>query len=151
MPYLWAIRSYHRCIQVLISGVLTRYSTPSPLDPFPPSMYTIITEENGREVPVDLNGIHLLMKLDRGISRKVYSNPPIPACTLTQGTRFKLGVPNTSIKVTLLLLVVEGSRPSLLGRNWLFLVKLNWKKICSIRVSNPGLPRHVKTQLHTTV
>lgn len=36
---------------------------------------------------------------------------------------------------TLPLLVVEGSGPSLFGRDWLIQVKLDWKKICNIRVS----------------
>ena len=49
------------------------------------------------------------------------------------------------------LLVVEGSGPSLFGRNWLSHVKLDWKRICNIHVSDPGLPQDVKTQLHTTV
>ena len=49
------------------------------------------------------------------------------------------------------LLVVKGSGPSLFGRNWLSCVKLDWKKICSIRVSDPGLTPDVKSQLHNTV
>ena len=49
------------------------------------------------------------------------------------------------------LLVVEGSGPFFFGRNWLSRVKLDWKRICNIRVSAPGLPQDVKTQFHTTV
>ena len=53
--------------------------------------------------------------------------------------------------VTMPLLVVKGSGPSPFGRNWLSRVKLDWKKISSIRVSDPGLKPDVKSQLHNTV
>ena len=53
--------------------------------------------------------------------------------------------------VTVPLLVVKGLRPSLFGRNWLSRIKLDWKPICSIRVSGAGLPHDVKTQLHTSI
>ena len=54
-------------------------------------------------------------------------------------------------KVAVPLLVVKGCGPLLFGRNWLSRVKLDWKKICSIRVSDPGLTPDVKSQLHNTV
>lgn len=54
-------------------------------------------------------------------------------------------------RVTVPLLVVKGSGPSFFGRNWLSCVKLDWKKICSIHVSDPGLTSEVKSQLHNTV
>lgn len=50
--------------------------------------------------------------------------------------------------VTVPLLVVKGLRPSLFGRNWLSRIKLDWKPICSIRVSGAGLPHDVKTIAH---
>ena len=53
--------------------------------------------------------------------------------------------------VTVPILLVKGSGPSLFGKNWLSCVKLDWKKICSIHVSDPGLTPDVKSQLHTTV
>ena len=49
------------------------------------------------------------------------------------------------------LLVVKGSGPSPFARNWLPCVKLDWKKICRIRVSDPGLTPDVKSQLPNTV
>ena len=49
------------------------------------------------------------------------------------------------------LLVVKGSGQSLFGTNWLSRIKLDWKKICSIRVSDTGLPQDFKTQWHITV
>lgn len=52
---------------------------------------------------------------------------------------------------TLPLLVVEGSGPSLFGRDWLTQVKLDWKKICSIRVSDSDLSQAVRSKLHTTI
>jgi len=49
------------------------------------------------------------------------------------------------------LLAVKGSGPSLFGRNWLSCVKLDWKKICSICVSDPGLTPDVKAQMHNII
>ena len=52
------------------------------------------------------------------------------------------------------LLVVKGSGTFLFGRSWLSRAKLPWSKICSIRVSDPDLPkmsRHTTTQCHYNV
>ena len=49
------------------------------------------------------------------------------------------------------LLVVKGSQSPLFGRNWLSRVKLDWKPICSIRVSGAGLPHDVQIQLTNTI
>ena len=52
---------------------------------------------------------------------------------------------------TLSLLVVEGSGPSLFRRDWLTQVKLKWKKICSIHVSDSDLSEAVRPKLHTGI
>ena len=55
------------------------------------------------------------------------------------GAQLKLrGVIQVSVKYEeqnyqLPLVIVEGGRPILMGRNWLEVIKLNWKKICTIQ------------------
>ena len=44
--------------------------------------------------------------------------------------------------VTLPLLVVEGTRPSLVGRDWLTKIRLDWGNICNIQ-ANPTWPQKV--------
>ena len=46
---------------------------------------------------------------------------------------------------------MEGSGPSLFGRDWLAQVKLDWKKICSIRVLDSDLSEAVRSKLHTAI
>ena len=41
------------------------------------------------------------------------------------------------------LIVVEGSGPSLFGRDWLSRIRLDWTKICNIRVSKTNHPDRI--------
>ena len=141
-----------------------------PSDPFSLSVFSINAENNGIEVPVELNGIHLLMELDTGagvsiISQETYNRhfkeTPLEFCDTRLHTctghpvqvsgQFLVQLKYQNQNVAVPLLVVKGSGPSLFGRNWLSRLKLDWKKICSIRVSDPGLTPDVKSQLHNTV
>lgn len=148
----------------------SQVSSHDSVDPFSTSLYNLGSGSNGIEVPVKLNGTPLFMELDTGagvsfISSETYTRhfkdtPPVHptlACTLTQDTQVKvsgqlevhLTYQDQSADVPLK--VVEGSGPSLFGRDWLSHVKLDWKKICSICLSDTGLPQDVKSRLHTVI
>lgn len=49
------------------------------------------------------------------------------------------------------LTVVAGSGPSLMGRNWLTEIRLDWKEIFSVHVSENSISPQVNQQLHTTI
>lgn len=109
-----------------------------PSDPFSLSIFNISTENNGIEVPIELNGIHLLMELDTGagvsiISQETYNKhfketPLQPSDTLLHtytghpvqvSGQFQVKLKYQNQNVNVPLLVVKGSGPSLFGRNWL--------------------------------
>ena len=48
-------------------------------------------------------------------------------------------------------LVVESSGPFIFGRDWLSRIRVDWTKICNIRVSETDLPQGVASQLRTTI
>ena len=139
-------------------------------DPFSFSLYNLCTERNDIEIPVQRNGVNLLMELDTGAGVSIISQekfnkhfkgtPLKPSSTRlhtytgnpVQVTgQFHVHLKYQDQSATLPLLVVEGSRPSLFGRDWLTLVKLDWKKKCSIRVSDTDLSQAVKSKLHATI
>lgn len=95
------------------------------------------------KVEVKLDGKPLSMKLDTGASvslvseatfRSLYKYRPIRLCTYS-GEMLKV-VGETEVLVSygdqqaeLLLVVVEGDGASLLGRNWLQHIRLNWAEV----------------------
>ena len=89
-----------------------------------------------KETPLKLSNTHL----------HTYTEHPV----LVSG-QFLVQRKYQNQNVTVPLLIVKGSRPSLFGTNWLSCVKLDWKEICSTPVSDPGLIPDVESQLHTTV
>ena len=113
-------------------------------DPFSLSLYNLSSDKKGIEIPVELNGTKLLMELDTGagvsiISNETYKNylsdvPLKPSETrlhtytghpvqVTGQLEVHLKYNDQSLMVPLL--VVDGSGPSLFGRDWLAQVKLD--------------------------
>ena len=75
-----------------------------------------------------------------------YTGDPVQVCG-----QFHVQLKYQGQNVTVPLLVVEGSGPSLFGRDWLSHIKLDWRKICSIRVSDASLPQDIQARLRTTI
>ena len=140
------------------------------VDPFSLSLYNLSSGQQGIEIPVELNGTSLLMELDTGagvsvISEETYKKhfsgtPLMPSNTrLRAYTGHPLKVHGQIIahlkyqdqSTDVPLLVVQGSGPSLFGRGWLSRIKLDWTKICNIRVSETDLPQGVASQLRATI
>ena len=104
-------------------------------------------------VEVKLNGVPYLMELDTGASCSLISGAtfeelkkrgamltPSTAklCTYTGEAIRVVGSTNVQVSyedqdVTLPLVVTEGNGPSLIGRNWLSSLRLNWKSIFTVR------------------
>ena len=140
------------------------------VDPFSLSLYNLSSGQQGIEIPVELNGTSLLMELDTGagvsvISKETYKKTFSGTPLMLSNTRLRayaghplkvhgqlmahLKYQDQSANVPLLF--VEGSGPSLFGRDWLSQIRLDWTKICNIRVSETDLPKGVASQLCTTI
>ena len=138
--------------------------------PFSLSLCNLSSGQHGIEIPVEVNGTSLLMELDTGagvsvISEETYKKNFSGTPLMLSNTRLRaytghplkvhgqliahLKYQDQSADVPLL--VVEGSGPSLFGRDWLSRIRLNWTKICNIRVSETDLPQGVASQLRTTI
>ena len=120
------------------------------VDPFSLSLYNLSSGQQGIEIPVKLNRTSLLMELDTGagisvISEETYKKhfsgtPLMPSNRLHAYTGHPLKVHEQLIahlkyqdqSADVPLLVVEGSGPSIFGRNWLSQIRLDWTKICNI-------------------
>ena len=120
-----------------------------------PQEYTLFTLPNNNypplEVSVSINNVDLKMEVDTGaafsiISENTYHNyfhatPLQPSDTVLRTysgeTITILGSLNVTVQYEaqsfiLPLIVVQGDGPSLLGRNWLEVIRLNWNHIHSI-------------------
>ena len=107
-------------------------------------------------VPVTLDGVHMEMELDTGASVSLVSEEtfrqlqekgatlsPSQAklCTYTGQAIEIAGLAEVRVEhndqsTTLPLFVTQGKGPSLLGRNWLDTLRLNWKKIFMVQNEN---------------
>ena len=157
LPFLWKSQSHHQGVQKQTTKV-NKVEEPEPsqvsshdsVDPFSTSLYNLGSGSNGIEVPVKLNGTPLLMELDTGagvslISSETYTRHfkdtplrPSNTCLHTNtghpvkvSGQLDVHLTYQDQSADVPLIVVEGSGPSLPGRDWLSHVKLKWKKICS--------------------
>ena len=62
--------------------------------------------------------------------------------------QFNVRVTYKSHTATLPLTVVAGSGPSLMGRNWLTEIRLDWKEIFSVHVSESSISPQVDLLAH---
>ena len=119
--------------------------------------YPLYTVSGGRAEPVvvdiTLNGIETKMEVDTGASVSLISEDtyelikskdthlrPVKGKLLTFTRQFipvrgevDVTVEHKGQKASLPLMVVQGSYPALLGRNWLTVVKLDWQRIFLVR------------------
>ena len=125
-----------------------------PVDEYP--MYTVRSDAaKPLMVDVNLNGVSTQMEVDTGnsvsimakesfqllqgkgatlrlttVKLSMYTGEPIPVIGTTN-----VQVEHHGQVATLPLIVTHGQGPSLLGRDWLSALKLNWKERFSVRTS----------------
>ena len=146
-------------------------STPDDsVDPFSLSLQNLNSGRQGIETAVERNGTSLLIELDSvaGVSviseetykKNLSGTPLMPSITrLPAYTGHTLKVHGQVIahlkyqdqSADVPPLAVECSGPSLFGRDWLSRIRLDWTKICNIRVSETDLPQGVASRLRRTI
>ena len=139
---------------------------------YAPPYYSFSNRPSPIVVQITVNGAQLPMQLDTGaslsiISEETYNTLWTPATTPTlQESDVKLktytgtvipvvGVLEVTVaykdqSCKLSLVVVKGSRPSLLERDWLRHIKLDWYQLNSIQVSTDELCENIDSK-HSTV
>ena len=121
--------------------------------------------KHGIDVSLEVEGISLTMELDTGAGASIISEQtyqahfreiPLKPCstklhTYTGEPIQVLGLITVDVKykdqnASLPLVVVQGQGPSLLGRDWLKVVKLDWEGIFNLKGACPELSRQEKLQ-----
>ena len=139
-------------------------------DSFTASMYKVGFNKEAIMIPVEVQGQSLLMEIDTGASisiisqetyQKHFSNIPLVHSsatlhTYTGGTipvcgQFSADVHYQTKQAILPLTVVSGCGPSLLGRDWLHKIQLNWHEILRVNVSSPSIPALSNQRLQATI
>ena len=123
-------------------------------DPFSMSLYTISAGHHEIEVPIELTNQSVSMELDTGAGISIiseethakYNGDPIHVLD-----QFNVNARYKSQSATLPLTVVAGAGPSLLGRNWLTEIHLEWDKIFCIHVTETSVSSEVTQRLHVVI
>ena len=127
---------------------------------YPGTLYALETTPDLKPlyVEVSLNSAPLSMQVDTGASATIISSstystlwevpPPLSETKATLKTYIGevipvLGTLKTHVSCKqqahdLNLFVVKGDGPSILGRDWLRFLRLDWREICSIDVTKPS-------------
>ncbi|XP_028400835.1 uncharacterized protein K02A2.6-like [Dendronephthya gigantea] len=144
--------------------------SPENEDTFSASLYKLGSNKQAIVTSVEVQGHPLLMEIDTGASisiisqetyKKHFSNIPLVRSptnlhTYTGGNipvcgQFLAVVNYQSQQASLPLTVVGGCGPSLLGRDWLHKIKLNWHEILKIEVSSPAIPTSSNQRLQAAI
>ena len=139
-------------------------------NPFSMSLYSISAGQHGIKVPIELNNQSVLMELEAGAGisiiseethAKYFKGVPLERSTTKLHAytgdpihvlgQFNVNARYKSQSATLPLTVVVGAGPSLLGRNWLTKIRLDWNKIFRIHDTETSLSSEVTQKLHVVI
>jgi hypothetical protein len=125
-------------------------------DSFSTAMYKVGgTNKHGIEIPIEINSVQMPMVLDTGagisiISKETFDNNfnniSLKPCSTLLHThtgdsikvrgQFNASVNYNGQRMSLPLVVVDGSGPSIFGRDWLAKIKVDWKIIFNVRAND---------------
>ena len=147
-----------------VNAVVETTEYDQPADLFFMSLYTISAGQHGIEVPIKLNNLSVLMELDTGAGISIISEEThakyfkgVPLEPSSTGDpihvlgQFDVNSRYKSQSAALPLTFVAGAGPSLLGRNWLTEICLDWNKIFRIHVTETTVSSEVTQKLHAVI
>ena len=126
-------------------------------DFFSASMYTLGSSKSGIITLIRVQGKELLMEVDTGASVSIISNetynkhfssyPLTPCITpLHTYTGSQIGACGQ-----IPLIVVQGNGCSLLGRNWMHAIRLNWARILKVNIPQADTPQPMNRELQMRI